>query len=276
MRAYILWGVVLASAFALSCRGTAKAETIEEGKISEADIASGLELISNRRVFFGHQSIGLNIIDGLKELGISAGRAPLRFVETRSSSDISGPGFYHAAVGSNSDPSSKLRDFQAILSGGVGKSVDVAFLKFCYVDIGENTDITALFNEYRDTMARLSAAYPDLILLHFTAPLTVDESGLKALVKRMLGRKVNGRAANERREAFNHMIRAEYGGAAPFFDLALVEASAEAGSAPVYPVNGSGHLALRAEYTDDGGHLNETGRRRVASLLAIALEGSLR
>jgi hypothetical protein len=257
--------------FSLSCGGAAKMETMRMEKVSEEEVSRGLGALSSGKTFFGHQSVGWNIIEGLEDLSSLKGESSLHIVETRSASGISGPGFYHASVGKNADPVSKLRDFEAILRGGVGRSVDVAFIKLCYVDIDERTDIAALFAAYHDTMSRLQAGFPDLTLVHFTVPLTVDESGIKVLIKRLIGRKVAGHADNEKKEAFNRRIRAEYTGKASVFDLALVEASGEDGLATGYSVDGIEHYALRREYSSDGGHLNSRGRRRAAAYLLAEL-----
>jgi lysophospholipase L1-like esterase len=125
-------------------------------------------------------------------------------------------------------------------------------------------------------MTRLQADFPNLIIVHFTAPLTAEENGLKARIKRLIGRKINSDADNAAREAYNRKLRAEYTSKAPVFDLALVEASDSNGFAVLHSSGDSQYYALRAEYTDDGGHLNAVGRKRAASWLAAELGKSLR
>jgi hypothetical protein len=276
MKGLSLYVVTITAALAISCSGVKTMDMIEIGKPSDSDIRKGLDTVVSRKLFFGHQSVGLNIIDGLKDIGATAGIAMPPIVKARSGGDISGAGFYHSEVGKNLDPMSKLNDFDSILRGGVGNAVDAAFLKFCYVDFDANTDVEALFSAYRDTMARLKADFPKLIIVHFTAPLMIEERGLKARIKRLIGRKINSDADNAAREAYNRKLRAEYASKAPVFDLALVEASDSNGSATLH-VGGDGqYYALRAEYSDDGGHLNAVGRKRAASWLAAELGKSLR
>jgi hypothetical protein len=275
MRAISFFSAAIMATICLSCAGAEKVAVTGVGKASVGEIARGLERIESRRIFFGHQSVGWNLLDGLKEVDAAAGQGALRIEEIRSEWDISGPALYHSWIGKNLVPMSKLHDFESMLRGGVGRSVDVAFFKFCYVDIDGGTDVAALFRAYRDTMAGLSASFPKIVFIHFTAPLTVDDSGPKAAIKRFLGREVNGYAANERREAFNRMIRAEYGGKAPLFDLALVEASDSDGFAQIRSIAGHQYYAMRKEYSDDGGHLNAVGRRRAAEWLLVELGRAL-
>jgi lysophospholipase L1-like esterase len=77
-----------------------------------------------------------------------------------------------------------------------------------------------------------------------------------------LGRRSPRIADNARRELFNDRLRAEYGGREPVFDLAAIESG------------GVGPRSLRADYTEDGGHLNALGRRDVATAL-LALFSSI-
>jgi hypothetical protein len=275
MNALMLIIAAFASAFALSCKGAEKVEMLAMAKAPETEIARGLEALSIQRVFFGHQSVGRNLVEGLGELASEAGQGGPRIAEIRSAWDISGPGLYHSEIGRNLEPMSKLHDFESLLRGGIGRTIDVAFLKFCYVDIDGGTDVAALFSAYRSTMAGLSADFPSVVFMHCTVPLVVDDGGAEAAIKRLIGRKVNGHEDNERREAFNRLIRAEYGGKAPLFDLALVEASAEDGSALVHSVAGREYYAMRGEYSDDGGHLNAAGRRRAAAWLLVELGRAL-
>jgi len=276
MKHSMLCMAALLTALALSCTGAKKMDTTEIVKPTEAEILKGLEIIASKKIFFGHQSVGWNIIDGIKDVSSSRGIATPLIAEARTGSGISGAGLYHAEVGKNVDPMSKLRDFEAILRDGVGKSVDAALLKFCYVDFNASTDVDTLFGEYKNTMARLHAEFPELVIVYVTAPLTSDESGLKATVKRMIGRTIQGDSDNAVREAFNDKLRAEYSGKAPVFDLALIEASDAAGSATARMTGRGEYYSLRAEYTNDGGHLNEAGRQRAADWLAGALGRAFR
>ncbi len=46
------------------------------------------------------------------------------------------------------------------MRSGIGQHVDVAMMKFCYVDITSGTDVNALFATYRETIAALERDFP--------------------------------------------------------------------------------------------------------------------
>ncbi|MGA8005664.1 MAG: hypothetical protein WCA17_06165, partial [Burkholderiales bacterium] len=48
---------------------------------ADAHLREQLERVARLRVFFAHQSVGMNILDGVKALAAAAG-VPLRIVET--------------------------------------------------------------------------------------------------------------------------------------------------------------------------------------------------
>ncbi len=256
----------------VSCSGVSMVETGAYGQAGEAQLTRGLEVLAQKKVFFGHQSVGLDILQGVRDLAASGGRALPHIAEARSVSALGGPGLYHAAVGSNMDPLGKLRDFDGIMRSGMAGAVELAVFKFCYVDIDRNSDVSSLFGAYRETMRKLKADYPDLVVVHCAVPLTRREGGMRNAVKRLLGGTVESDADNAAREAFNRLMRSEYQGKEAFFDLALAEAADSSGAATLYGSGRATHYALRPEYTHDGGHLNEAGRARVAGLLLVCLD----
>jgi lysophospholipase L1-like esterase len=71
------------------------------------------------------------------------------------------------------------------------------------------------------------------------------------------------------------MIRAECAASGkPLFDLASAESSRADGKSAVRLYRGEAYLSLRGDFTTDGGHLNEVGRkvaaeRLLASLIAV-------
>src|SRR6266850_2357550 len=83
------------------------------------------------RIYFGHQSVGANLLDGLRELAGREG-VPLRIVEAPTASAVGPATFGHSFVAENRDPLKKLESFRAALDSG---AVDIALLEFCYVDI---------------------------------------------------------------------------------------------------------------------------------------------
>ncbi len=230
--------------------------------------------LASRRIFFAHKSVGYNIIEGVNALVAENPRIGLRIVEPRSPADLDLPGFGHVENGINGDPLGKIGTFQKALDGGFGARVDVAFLKFCWADFTGETDFARLFHEYQAAMRSLKAAHPSITFVHFTVPLTVKQSGPKALLKKALGRPIFGLHENVARNRFNTLIRREYEGKEPVFDVATWESTMPDGTRKEFAANGQIYYELLGEYASDSGHLNAGGQRWVAAHL-LALLASL-
>jgi hypothetical protein len=247
--------LVLPALLLMALHGAANAATP-----SAPGAGVSLEKLSRQRIFFGHQSVGGNLLDGVKQ--VSPG---LRIVEVKAPTEPVAPGtIAHAMVGENLKPESKIADFERLMDGGLAKGADVAFFKFCYIDINGGTDTRALFEKYRAAMEGLKARHPGTTFVHVTVPLTTVQRGAKAWVKELLGRPVWGLTENVQRETFNQLLRKTYGGKEPLFDLAALESTAPDGSAETYELNGQTWPAMVPAYSDDGGHLNAAGQARMA------------
>ena len=169
----------------------------------------------------------------------------------------------HAKIGRNEDPSSKCDDFRRIIDQGLAGPVDIALFKLCYIDIHPGTDTEALASTYVSCLDELSRRHPETIFLPVTAPLRQTPSGPGVWAREFLGRTNHTKVANARRHAFNQRLRTRYG-AGPLFDLAASEATDKNGRRETFVLDGNTSESLRAAYTDDGGHLNATGRAAVA------------
>jgi len=223
--------------------------------------------VADKRIFFGHQSVGMNIIEGVGEVVAANPRIPLAVVSTEEYLGTPSGGLLaHGPVGKNRQPSSKMEEFSQRLRAMQERArlPDIALLKFCYVDIDESTDIPALFQAYREWQNRLEQEFPGVLFGHMTVPLRSDRPTLKQRIKRLLGRRGIDYLENVQRNRFNELLRAEYGGSDLLFDLALVEATRPDRSRAAFHEDGQTYLQLAEEYTDDGGHLNALGRRVVA------------
>jgi hypothetical protein len=236
-------------------------------------LTDDLKLIARERIYFGHQSVGANILDGLKELSSAAG-VPLAIAETPRAAALQGTGVGHVFVAENGDPMKKLASFRAAL--GEGSQADVALLKFCYVDVTAGTDPRALFAEYRKTIDELRTRNPRTTFVHVTLPLTTVQTGPKAWVKRLLGRAPYGTIENVKREQYNTLLRRTYAGREPIFDIARLESMAADGSQATVEWDGAVAPAMAAAYTDDGGHLNRAGRLRAAQELVTVVAAARR
>jgi hypothetical protein len=225
-----------------------------------------LKKLAQKRIYFGHQSVGFDIVAGVEAIAMEQPGAGLKIVEARAPDALRTPALAHAKNGRNEDPLGKIQDFTATLErDGLGATTDIALFKFCYVDFPPGTDVDKVFAEYKGALAHLRQAYPSVRLVHVTSPLTVVQSGPKAVLKRVLGRPVGGAEANVVRERFNALMRAEYAGREPLFDLARVESTLPDGRTVTFQSGGKTFPALAGEYSSDGKHLNPAGARWVAS-----------
>lgn len=231
--------------------------------------------LSEKRIYFGHQSVGYNIMDGVKDVMKENPKIKLNIVETNKPADQDGPIFAHSSVGMNSNPQSKCEDFGIVLRENSKKAVDIAFLKFCYVDFPPNMDVNQFFDTYKTTMAGLKLIHPRTVFVHFTVPLTTPASNLKTrvkqFIKQLIGKPVISLDDNIMREEFNEKLRKEYSGKEALFDLAKMESTAPDGTSTTFQKNGKVYMSMVPAYTDDGGHLNEVGRKLVAEQLLIFL-----
>lgn len=211
------------------------------------------------RIYFGHQSVGANILDGLDALarqrpdryavaieGYASTWKLGRMLEGDPLQRVSTGGIAHFPVGKNGDGEGKVRDFLH-RAGERGQTADVAMMKLCYVDFpsGKTTNASAdparLFATYRDAMERLEQDNPKMRMVWWTAPLTNRD--------------------NQVREQFNTLVRAYAKDKGKvLFDLADIESHAPNGR----PMADQVGPVLYSGYTDDGGHLTGRGQMRAA------------
>jgi hypothetical protein len=158
------------------------------------------------------------------------------------------------------------------MDAGIGGSADVAFFKFCFVDIGADTDVNKVFDHYKNTMSRLKTKYPGTTFVHVTVPLGTTIESWKTRIKVLMGKtEIWEYDANIRKNEFNNLLRGNYAGREPVFDLAGFESTYPDGKRSTFTKNGTSYYDLAPEYTYDDGHLNEKGRKWVAEQLLMFL-----
>ncbi len=252
-----------------SCQGDLMKNDGISQKNREALLQDSLKTVKTERIFFGHQSVGNNIIQGIREIAENAGTEAPDFIEGKKAPVPGQNGFFHSGIGTNTKPLEKIQEFDSILRSGMAGQLDIAFMKLCYVDINADTDTEGLFAYYRDTMTSLRKDFPAVRFVHFTAPLTA--SNFKDGIKALLGRPSDSREGNIKREEYNAFIRQEYAGKEPVFDLAKFESPSLSGKQDQKAYKNQTYQRLRTEYTDDGGHLNKTGRGYISEALVLFL-----
>ncbi len=228
------------------------------------------ESLATRRIYFGHQSVGGNIADGIQEVLAAHPGIGLRLVEARTMDSAAGPGLYHARIGANGAPDSKAEEFAAIV--GAGRPA-VGALKYCYVDIDGDTDPDSLFARYQRHMAAVRERVPGLTVVHVTMPLTITGMGRsERLIRRIRGQATDLDLAAIRGR-YNALLRQAYVGTEPVFDLARLESTRADGSRAYVVLGGDTVHVMADELTSDGGHLNAAGRRVAAEEFLALLAG---
>ena len=262
---------ILAAIGSISCKEKdGMPATANTARISNAS----LEKLGKKSIFFAHQSVGYNILDGIRDLMSEDGRLKMQIVETTDASRIGAGVLAHSPVGMNEYPISKLEGFAKMMDEGVGKRADFAILKFCYIDFAPETDVEALFANYKGTLERLKSKYPSTTFIHTTVPLRVQQKGAKVWIKEIIGRPIWGEAENIARQKYNELVRRQYHGKESLFDLAAVESTYLEGSREEFEKNGIRYYALIREYGgEDGSHLGGIGRKIVAARLVDYLAG---
>lgn len=222
-------------------------------------------------VLFGHQSVGQNLLEGVQELG-SAG-LPVPTLLEPDALDRAPPGLALVSfrIGRNQDPASKLTHFSTVTRVAATRNAGAALFKFCYVDIDETTDVTALLGLYRRVMGDIQHACPHLVLGHVTVPLRFVSTGPLGRMRRLLGQYPVQVRRNAARARFNDMLRCAVP-AGQLFDLAAVESRDCNGKSCTTPGPLGLVPVLAREYTTDGGHLNALGRRQAARVFVGFIE----
>jgi hypothetical protein len=218
------------------------------------------KVLEQKKVVFGHQSVGNNILNGIKRLADRDG-VKINIQEQRSAPTING--ISHFFIGKNGDPESKIHDFASAIDAGVQQGTDIAMMKLCYVDIDNNTNVQKLADEYITNLDILSKKYPDTNFVAITVPLMVVQTGPKAWIKKIIGKQPYGYLENIRRFEFNSKLRERFLAEGRLFDIARIESKSKGESCEII-IDGQEIEELCSELTYDGGHLNERGQDLVA------------
>lgn len=224
--------------------------------------------VAQMRIVFGHQSVGGNILDGIRQAA-DAQHVPLVLTESRT--PLAGAGIQHFKVGHNEQPEGKLTDFRTVLADNFAAGTpapDVALLKLCYIDFGQSVDPKQLAQHYITTVDDLAREHPETVFVPMTSPLTTVQTGPKAWLKKALGKDPGGYAANARRQVFNETLRARYQADRLLFDVAALES----GNGQSHVESGDARIeVLNPLLTYDDGHLNMEGQQLVGGALVAHL-----
>lgn len=234
-----------------------------------SDDSQDLRTIQQQRIFFGHQSVGVNILDGIRDIVSGNTGSTLSMLSADSLRPTSESFFADAKIGRNTDPISKCHAFSETIER-LGGNIDIALMKFCYVDITSSSKIDSILDTYISTIQTLKSKFPHITFVHVTVPLTARSGGIKQFIKSLIGYKSTSDLDNISRNEFNKYLTEKVRGE-PIFDLATVESSYPDGRRETFEEEGKVYYSLIDAYTSDGGHLNELGRTTAAKALIKVL-----
>lgn len=253
-----------------ACQG---ADTLQPRNMDDA-LAADFSRVGTARVYFGHQSVGGNILSGLADLQKQLERPAIRVAELGDLAAADGQGvLLQTAIGQNGKPDSKCEDFRQVMRQLQGR-VDVALFKFCYIDFDDQSDAASIFDTYARTMDEMKRQYPEVTFVHVTAPLRSIERGPGVWAREILGKRNRAKYANAARGEFNRLLRERYA-ADPIFDLAAVMSTYPDGRRETFTLDGRTYESLVPAFTNDGGHLNAVGATYGAAGLVQSVAAAL-
>src|SRR5262249_48952838 len=122
-----------AALFLSACSGPTEPMP-QGGSMVDAQLKADLETMKDAKVFFGHHSVGDNLLEGMRELSAEAGIS-VKIDEAR--------------VGENRDPKSKVDAFVKRVLGNPQDGLQLAYMKFCYVDFEPSTKVDEVLGAYK-------------------------------------------------------------------------------------------------------------------------------
>ncbi len=279
MWSVVLIGVVLIVGvyMLILLKSTALVETEDCGRelVSVDSVPSSLwDVLGRKNVFFGHQSVGQNVVMGLSEILNENPEIKLNIVESTEFNGMESGNFFHGKIGHNTRPLSKIESFSEVMNANEGKTPNIALLKFCYVDLLSQSDPVELFEAYTTAIETLRQRMPEIVFIHVTIPIESLPRGAMNIIKGSVKNVLRRPGVDERnlvRHRYNEMLRSAYEGKEPIFDIARLESTNPQGCTVFRAVGSEKVPFMDARFTADGGHLNKLARKRIAEQLLIVL-----
>jgi len=265
------------SLFCIILIGCEQKHELGDLKMTQMEIEinkDGIKALASKKIFFGHASVGYNILAGIKEItGNQDDFMSINIKETNKFDEINEPAIYHSINGKNGFPKLKCDNFKNLLiDKNLGEKLDIAFFKFCYVDFNDTSDIQEIFDYYSNTIIEIKSRYPHLKILHVTSPLYAYSFTFKSKIKNFL----LGDISNIKRNQYNNLLKDKFKTVDRIYDLALIESTKPSGEREIFTYKGDEYFSLVKSYTNDGGHLNKYGQFIAArGLLEVLTEMSV-
>lgn len=251
-----MWAAVLGGLMLCGSVPHANAQVIGHAEVNRAaDLPPAtVEAIRNQVWFFTHASVGGNMLKGMDALRKeNPSKFPLRAKSVSYSpdgrkvadrpDDVT-PGTIYECNRRNPGWAAKYEIFRKAIaeSNWNGSPVQFAMDKLCYVDPDADPA------RYIEMMSRLEKEFPQTTFVYTTLPLRTEED-----------------SANVKRNNYNQAVRKfAVANNRLLLDIADIQAHDPQGNPVTFTRNGKTYQKLHAAYTNDGGHLNTEGAKRVA------------
>jgi hypothetical protein len=246
----------------VACHHEKPASVAEELRM-DAETTSAIKAAAGTRVYWGHQSVGGNILEGLAAL-LSESQTSWPIYEVGRSPLPSGPALLHQRIGHNGVPTEKIDDFAKSVRSLADPKPKLAFMKLCFSDVNRETDVNKLIEYYATTLRQLKSDYPNIVFGHATVPLVPAADSYKDRLKRLAGIQIAKERDNLRRSEYNALLRKAFP-QDPLFALDVIESTQPNGARLQFQIEGQVGYALASEYAGDAsGHLNTTGAKLAA------------
>lgn len=255
--------ILLAIVFLSACADKPK---IGEIPMEVNGSINSIKLFQNTNIYFGHKSVGNNVIEGIKEIAHANNISNLSIYKLDEDEKLTQNYFVHSSIGKNGDPISKIKEFQKNIELLTNKNLKVAMMKFCFADFDNNSDINGIFQTYVTATDSIKNKYPNLHVIHFTVPLKAEKSFLGKLKAFAKGESDKNFYDNLARNKYNDLICSNFS-AENIFDIAKIESTYSDGEREIKNIDGEHCYFLINEYSRDGSHLNEFGQKLVANEL---------
>ena len=92
--------------------------------------SSAWKLLAQKKIYFGHRSVGNNIIQGIRDLMSTNPQIRLNIVEPNGKYDQQGGYFVHSRIGHNEPPQSIAREYSRLINERINENVHIALLVF--------------------------------------------------------------------------------------------------------------------------------------------------
>ncbi|GAB6098051.1 hypothetical protein JCM14469_43060 [Desulfatiferula olefinivorans] len=266
---------LILSLFIAGCsRGDMKEQKNNYASLNDVPDSTWQKL-SKKKIYFGHQSVGYDIIEGIDLLKQKNTKIIINISETEKVSENENVNLFHSKVGQNRDPKSKDLDFISKIDKGIGNTVDIALYKYCYIDVTGESNVDEIVSGYLSTINKLSKKFPETTFVYMTVPLRTAGITWKTKLKLLMNKKnIWEIDDNIARNEFNILLK-EKVRKSPVFDIASLESVHPDGSRETFKMNDKVYDAMYPGYTTDGGHLNDLGKQIIAEQFVLFLINQL-